>query len=353
MDRRIPVGILGATGTVGQRFVARLADHPDFRIAALAASEKSAGKRYGEACRWRLAAPAPAEIEATVLRRAEPDLPCEIVFSALDAETAREIEPRFAAAGRFVFSNASAHRMEEDVPLLVPEVNAEHAALLPAQRERRGWTGGLVTNPNCSATELAMALAPLDRSFGVVEALVTTMQAVSGAGYPGVPSLDALGNIIPDIPGEAGKIESETRRILGRFADGRVVPAEIRISASTYRVPVEEGHTQSVSVRLARKADAAALVSAWNDFRGTPEVASLPSAPPRPIRYLDAPQQPQPRPWSERDGGMVVYIGGLRRCSILDWKFTVVASNTVRGAAGGSVLNAELLLRQALLRSGP
>jgi aspartate-semialdehyde dehydrogenase len=350
--RKIPIGILGATGAVGQRFLSRLAGHPDFAIAALAASEKSAGRRYADAADWRLAEPPPPGLAGTVLRRAEPDLPCRIVFSALDAAAARELEPRFARAGYLVFSNASAHRMEEDVPLLVPEVNADHLRLLAVQRARRGWDGGILTNPNCSATQLVLALAPLHRAFGVERVLVTTLQSVSGAGYPGVASLDALGNVLPDIPGEADKIERETARILGRLADGRVEPARLTISAHTYRVPVENGHTESVSVALARKATAREIVEAWREFRAGPEVAALPSAPARPLAYVDEAHAPQPRRHAEREGGMVTWIGGLAPCAVLDWKFTVVANNTVRGAAGGSLLNAELFVRSeaAVLR---
>ena len=343
--KKIPIGILGATGAVGQRFLSRLAGHPDFAVAALAASEKSAGRRYAEVSPWRLSEPPPPGLAETVLRRAEPDLPCRIVFSALDAAAAAEIEPRFAAAGYLVFSNASAFRMEEDVPLLVPEVNADHVRLLPVQRSRRGWDGGILTNPNCSATQLVLALAPLHRAFGVEKVLVTTLQSVSGAGYPGVASLDALGNVLPDIPGEAAKIESESARILGRLVNGKVVPAAMTISAHTYRVPVENGHTESVSVALSRKATAREIQEAWRDFRPGPEISALPSSPARPLEYVDEAHAPQPRRHAERDGGMVTWIGGLAPCAVLDWKFTVVGNNTVRGAAGGSLLNAELFLR--------
>jgi aspartate-semialdehyde dehydrogenase len=346
MAPRIPVSVLGATGAVGQRFLLRLANHPDFEIASLAASDRSAGRRYGEACAWRLAEPPPAGLAEKEVRRVAPDLPGAIVFSALEADAAREVEPRLAMAGRLVFSNASAHRMDADVPLLIPEVNADHAALLEVQRRRRGWSGGIVTNPNCSATQLALALAPLARAFGVEAVRVTTLQAVSGAGYPGVASLDALGNVIPEIPGEAEKIEEETRKILGRFEDGGVAPAALRLSAQTYRVPVENGHTESISVRLSRRTEAADLIAAWRDFRGGVDVAGLPSAPARPIEYVDETHAPQPRRHAERGDGMVTWIGGLKRCAVLDWQFTVVGNNTVRGAAGGSLLNAEFLLRR-------
>jgi len=342
--QKIPIGILGATGAVGQRFLSRLSGHPDFAVAALAASEKSAGRPYGEVSPWRLPEAPPPGLAETVLRRAEPDLPCRIVFSALDAEAARELEPRFARAGYLVFSNASAHRMDEDVPLLVPEVNADHVRLLPVQRALRGWNGAILTNPNCSATQLVLALFPLHRAFGIERVLITTMQAVSGAGYPGVASLDALANVLPDIPGEAEKIERETARILGRFENDRVVPADVTISARTYRVPVENGHTESVSIALSKEATEAELLEAWREFR-PPRIAALPSAPSRPVEYVDEPHAPQPRRHAERERGMVTWIGGLAPCPVLDWKFTIVGNNTVRGAAGGSLLNAELFIR--------
>ena len=233
------------------------------------------------------------------------------------------------------------------MPLLVPEVNAGHVALLEVQRARRGWNGGIVTNPNCSATQLAMALAPLERAFGIEKVLVTTMQSVSGAGYPGVASLDVLGNIIPDIPKEAAKIETETQKLLGRYEAGAVIPAAFVVSAHTYRVPVENGHTESVSVLLSRKATAAAMIEAWRDFRGDPAVSALPSAPARPVEYVGEAHAPQPRRHSGREDGMVTWVGGLEPCAVLDWKFTVVGNNTVRGAAGGSLFNAELVLGDA------
>jgi aspartate-semialdehyde dehydrogenase len=349
---KIPVAVLGATGTVGQRFLELLARHPRFRIAAVTASDRSAGRRYRECCAWRLPDPPPEGLAEMAVRRTEPDLPAEIVFSALDAQTAREVEPRFAEAGFRVFSNASAHRMEPDVPLLVPEINADHLGLLGVQRRVRGWRGALVTNPNCSAVQLALALAPLHRAFGVERVLLTTMQAVSGAGYPGIASLDALGNVVPDIPGEAEKIESETRRILGRLEADTVAPAAFPVSAQTYRVPVENGHTHSVSVQLSRAASPEDLIAAWGEFR-EPALAGLPSAPERPLAYVGEPHAPQPRRHAGRAGGMVTWIGGLRPCPILDWKFTVVADNTVRGAAGASLLNAELLLRREAHAGAP
>jgi len=346
---KIPVGVLGATGTVGQRFVERLADHPWFEITALAASERSATRPYGEVARWRLLSPLPERLAAMEVAHVSDELPCRAVFSALDATTAREIEPLFARRGAFVFSNASAHRMDDDVPLLIPEVNPDSLDVLERQRANRGWTGSLVTNANCSTIFLAMALAPLDRAFGVERAFVTTLQAVSGAGYPGVPSLDILGNVIPDIPEEAGKIEREVAKILVGARDAAASRTPLVLSAMTYRVPVEEGHTESVSLELAKKAGGDDVEAAWHEFRGRDDVAALPSAPPHPVLYLREPQRPQPRRDVLAGDGMCTVVGGLRPCPLLDWKFTVLGHNTIRGAAGASVLNAELAVSKGLL----
>jgi aspartate-semialdehyde dehydrogenase len=277
------------------------------------------------------------------------ELPCRAVFSALDAATAREVEPLFARRGALVFSNASAYRMEEDVPLLIPEINPDALCLLDRQRGHRGWSGSLVTNANCSAMFLAMALAPLDRAFGVEKAFVSTMQAVSGAGYPGVASLDILGNVMPEIPGEAEKIEREVAKILGGARDGAGGPAPLVISAMTYRVPVEDGHTESISVGFAQKASAAEVESAWEEFRGRKDVRDLPSAPPQPVIYLSERHRPQPRRDVQAEKGMCTFIGGLAPCSLLDWKFTALGHNTIRGAAGASILNAELAVARGLL----
>jgi aspartate-semialdehyde dehydrogenase len=277
------------------------------------------------------------------------DMPCAIVFSALDAATAREAEPACARRGLLVFSNASAHRMDEDVPLLIPEINADSLDLIERQRSRRGWKGAIITNANCSTMFLAMALAPLDRAFGIEKVVVATMQAVSGAGYPGVPSLDILGNVIPDIPEEAEKIEREVVKILGRTREAAVEPASFPISAMTYRVPVEDGHTESVSVGLSRRAAASEMEAAWREFRGPEDVAGLPSAPERPVRYLSEPHRPQPRRDVSTGRGMVALVGGLKPSRVLDWKFTVLGHNTVRGAAGASVLNAEYAAVRGLL----
>ncbi len=347
---KVPVGILGATGTVGQRFVERLARHPWFEIVALAASERSAGRPYGEAARWRLSSALPERLATMEVSGVADELSCRVVFSALDRATAREVEPLFARRGAFVFSNASAHRMDEDVPLLIPEVNPDSICLVERQRSLRGWTGALVTNANCSAMFLTMALAPLDRAFGVEKAFVSTMQAVSGAGYPGVASLDILGNVIPEIPEEAEKIEEEVARILGGARDGSAAPAPIQISAITNRVPVEDGHTESVWVALARKASADEVIAAWEEFRGREDVRALPSAPPQPVVYLREPQRPQPRRDAGTGDGMSTLIGGLKPCRLLDWKFTALGHNTIRGAAGASILNAEYAVARGLIR---
>jgi aspartate-semialdehyde dehydrogenase len=349
LTEKIPVGVLGATGTVGQRFVERLAGHPWFVVTALAASERSAGRPYGEAARWRLPSRLPDEIASLKVCSVGEELPCRAVFSALDAGIARDVEPFFARSGVFVFSNASAHRMDDDVPLLIPEINPDSLLLLERQRERRGWSGALVTNANCSAMFVTMALAPLESAFGVERAFVSTMQAVSGAGYPGVASLDILGNVIPDIPGEAEKIEREVAKILGGARDGLAGPASLVVSAMTNRVPVEDGHTESISVGLARKASAEEVEAAWGDFRGREEVAGLPSAPPRPVVYLREPGRPQPRRDVDAEKGMCAVVGGLKTCLLFDWKFTVLGHNTVRGAAGASILNAELAVVRGLL----
>ena len=349
MTARIAVGLLGATGTVGQRFVERLSGHPWFEIACMAASDRSRGRPYGEAAHWRLTSAIPGSLADMKVCGPLDDLPCRVVFSALDATLAREVEPELARRGFLVFSNASAYRMEEDVPLLLPEINPGAIRILERQRRERSWTGGIVTNANCSTIVLALALAPLHRAFGIERVFVTTMQAVSGAGYPGVPSLDILGNVLPDIPGEAAKIEQETRKILGELAGERVAPADFEISAMTYRVPVEDGHMESISVKLRRRADLPDVLAAWEEFRGPDDVRGLPSAPARPVVSLSLPNRPQPRRDVDTGGGMSVVVGGLKPCALLDWKFTALGHNTIRGAAGASVLNAEYACATGLL----
>jgi aspartate-semialdehyde dehydrogenase len=347
--QKIPVGILGATGTVGQRFVELLEGHPWFEIAALAASDRSEGRPYGEAARWRLTSELPERIAGLTVLASSAELPCRIVFSALDAGTAREIEPAFARRGVVVFSNASAFRMDDDVPLLIPEINGDSLALVDVQRRRRGWPGALITNANCSTIALALALCPLDREFGLTKVFVSTMQAVSGAGYPGVASLDILGNVVPDIPEEDAKMERETRKILGRLEKGAVRPAEFALSAMTHRVPVENGHLEAVSVGLARKASAADLIRAWQEFQGPEDVRRLPTSPARPVVYRGTPQRPQPRRDLAIEKGMATVVGTLKPCAVLEWKFNALGHNTIRGAAGASVQNAEFAVARGLI----
>lgn len=343
MSQKIPVTVLGATGLVGQRFVRRLADHPRFKITHLAASERSEGRRYGHACHWHLEGQPYAGLQDSVIEPCEPSAAfAPVVFSALDTAPAREIEPAFAEAGSLVFSNASAFRMEADVPLLVPEVNPEHLELLKAQRARRGWRGGILTNPNCTTTVLVMALAPLHRAFGVEAVMMTSMQAVSGAGYPGVASLDILGNIVPFIPGEEAKVEEETPKLLGIFQDGGIREAPMAVSALCHRVPVLEGHTEAVSVRLKGDPSPEQVAEALRAWRSAPQRLALPSAPPVPIHVHEAENRPQVRRDVARDGGMSVHVGRMRRCPVLGIKFSLLGHNTERGAAGGSLLNAEL-----------
>jgi aspartate-semialdehyde dehydrogenase len=344
----IEVGILGATGMVGQQFIALLANHPWFKVKWLGASERSAGKAYKDAAAWRLPPPLPAHLANGGAAAAPPGRAPKLVFSGLDSSVAGDIEKAFAEAGHIIVSNSRNYRMEADVPLLIPEVNADHLGLLKAQ-DARGWKGRIVTNPNCVVVVYAMALAPL-RQFGLETSILTTLQAISGAGYPGVPSWDILGNVIPFIGGgEEEKIETETNKILGAMKPGGVENHPVTISAAVTRVPVHNGHTGSISVKLAQRPDAAAIVDAWNGFRGKPQELDLPSAPKQPIVYLTEANRPQPALDANRDGGMTVTIGRLRPCPVLDYKFVALGHNTIRGAAGAAILNAELMHKEGLL----
>jgi aspartate-semialdehyde dehydrogenase len=344
MAERIPVSILGATGTVGQKFVRLLADHPWFEVAAVAASSTSAGKPYGEVTRWRETVPIPASVARLMVRDCTPPLPGRIVFSALDAEIAGPIEQAFARAGAIVVTNTRTHRMDADVPLLIPEVNADHLELLGCQRERRGWKGAILANPNCSTAALALALAPLHRAFTIDRLFVSTMQAVSGAGYPGVASLDILGNVIPYIGGEEEKIERESRKILGTLAGGSVEPAEFKVSAHTNRVPVVDGHMIAVSVGFVQRVSTQDAAAAIQAFQGPARVTALPSSPKPPLELDDRIDRPQPRLDLDRGKGMAVTVGRLRACPILDLRLMVLGHNTVRGAAGQGLQIAELLV---------
>lgn len=338
----IDVGLLGATGMVGQQFVRQLRAHPWFRLAWLGASDRSAARRYGD-LPWRLPDPIPDAVRDLTVDSCRPGGAPRVVFSALDASAAGEIETAFADAGHIVVSNTRTHRMRDDVPLLVPEVNPDHLALLAVQRRASGGRGAIVTNPNCSTVFLAMALGAL-RPLRPVRAVVTTLQAASGAGYPGVPSLDLLGNVIPFIAGEEEKIESETRKILGQLHGDAVTPHPIALSAQVNRVPVVNGHTEAVAVAFDEAPSQDAVLDALSRFAGLPQQQRLPSAPAHPVRYLSEADRPQPRLDAERDGGMTVFVGRLRPCPVLQWKFVVLGHNTVRGAAGAAVLNAELMV---------
>ena len=346
--KKIEVGILGATGMVGQQFVALLADHPWFRSCWLAASEGSSGKRYGE-IPWRLSECVPDAAAKLAIEKPKPGGAPKLVFSALDATVAGEIETEFAAAGHIVVSNARNHRMDPLVPLLIPEVNSDHLGILCAQKKRRGWSGALVTNPNCSTIFLAMALAAL-HDLEPRRALVTTLQALSGAGYPGVASLDAVGNVIPYISGEEEKIEKETGKILGEFSDEGFWPAPIAISAQTTRVPVLNGHTEAVSVGFDDRVSTEEIREAFRKFSGKPQELGLPHAPCHPIIYNDLPDRPQPRLDAESFGGMAVHVGRLRPCPVLGYKFVLLGHNTIRGAAGAAVLNAELMHAEGMIQ---
>jgi aspartate-semialdehyde dehydrogenase len=349
MSNKIPVGILGATGIVGQRFVQMLEHHPWFEVGWLAASDRSEGRPYGEAARWRLKTAIPERVAKMTVSPATPDGAPRVIFAALDAGIAAELEPKFAEAGCAVVSNSSALRMAKDVPLVIPEVNASHMKLIESQAWRKKSGGFVVTNPNCSAIGLVLALAPLERKFGLETVMAVTMQAVSGAGYPGVASLDILGNVIPYIAKEEEKMEEETLKLLGSLNGAGVAPGKFTMSAQCNRVAVEDGHTESVSVRLKTRVKPEDMIAAWSTYTAEPQKLRLPSAPDQPVVYLQAKDRPQPRFDAERGAGMTTTVGRLRPCKVLDWKFTVLSHNTIRGAAGAALLNAELLKAQGYL----
>ncbi|MBS1813901.1 MAG: aspartate-semialdehyde dehydrogenase [Acidobacteria bacterium] len=353
MERR-KVGILGATGTVGQRFIQLLENHPWFEITWLAASDRSAGKKYGEAVRWKLDTPLPARIAAMTVEANTPaesrtEVP-KIIFAALDADIARELEPKFAEYGCAVISNSSAFRMTPDVPLVIPEVNAAHLPLLEEQATRKSSGGYIVTNPNCSAIGLVLALKPLADRFGIESFFVTTMQAISGAGYPGVPSLDILGNVVPFIKNEEEKMQEECFKLLGALQDSGIAMYDARMTAHCNRVPVIDGHTESVSIKLRTPATREQILAAWEEFHPL-RAEHLPSAPEQPVIFNDAVDRPQPRLDLMNGRGMSTTVGRLRPCTLLDWKFTLLSHNTIRGAAGAAVLNAEVLAKMQKLPS--
>lgn len=349
-SERIPVAVLGATGSVGQRFVQLLEHHPWFRLHEVVASERSAGKLYGEAADWRLETLLPRAAAALQVKSLGTELESRLVFSGLDSSVAGEAEDDYANRGAAVVSNSRNHRMASDVPLLIPEVNAEHLGAIEQQRKRRNGRGYIVTNPNCSVVGLAMALAPLERRFGIDAVQVTTMQAISGGGFAGVASYAILDNVIPYIGGgEEEKIENEPRKILGTWTKGGFTDAAMRISAQVNRVPTIDGHLMTISVKLRQQATIADVRNAIATFEGEPQRLGLPTAPQRPIHYIDAPDRPQPRLDRDREHGMAVSVGRLRPCPILDYKMVALVHNTVRGAAGAAILNAELLEAKGLL----
>jgi aspartate-semialdehyde dehydrogenase len=348
--KRIKVGVLGATGMVGQRFIQLLEGHPWFEVAEVAASERSAHRTYAEVMqgRWKVEGAIPPRVAELTVKECTPDLACRLCFSALDSSVAGPVEEEFAQAGYVVSSNSRNHRMDPDVPLLIPEVNADHLDIIPAQRRRWSSDGYIITNPNCAAIGLVMALAPLHKRFGVDKVIVTTFQALSGAGYPGVPSLDVIDNVVPFINGEESKVESEPLKILGTLKGDKFVAADLQVSASCARVHVLDGHLESVSIGLQKKASPEELIETWEQFDPLSN-QGLPSAPSPPIIYRREDDRPQPRRDRDEGKGMACVAGRLRRCSVLDYKFFVLSHNTIRGAAGAAILNAEYLYKKDLL----
>jgi aspartate-semialdehyde dehydrogenase len=346
--QKIEVGILGATGMVGQHFIKFLQGNPWFDVKWVGASDRSAGRKYREATTWRLNGAMPASVADLTVEDSKPGNAPRLVFSAMDASVATEIERAFAQAGHVVVSNSKNHRMERDVPLLVPEVNPDHLQLIPQQQRNRGWKGQIVTNPNCSTVVLTMGLGPL-KQFGITRVVVTTMQAISGAGYPGVAGMDINANVIPFIGGEEEKIEQETQKILGEYRGDHIEPLAAGVSAHCNRVPVVDGHTVTVSVEFSAKPSEQDILAAFRSFTSEPQKRKLPSAPPQPVIYMEQADRPQPRRDVERERGMAVFAGRLRPCPVLDWKFVAMGHNTVRGAAGAAVLNAELMYSEGFL----
>jgi aspartate-semialdehyde dehydrogenase len=350
--RKWKAGVLGATGMVGQRLVKLLADHPWFTLAEVAASERSSGKKYVEAARWHLEGPIPESARGLVVKDLAPNLECDFVFSALDSSVAGTAEEQFAAAGYPVVSNSKNHRMDADVPLLIPEVNAMHVDAIPLQQKNRGYgTGFIVTNPNCSTAGLVLVLKPLADAFGLEKIFVTTLQATSGAGYPGVASLDILGNVVPFISGEEEKMEAEPQKLLGKWDGSRFIEAGLGISAHCNRVAVVDGHLECVSLRLKKTATLHEVRQALRDFHVSPELASLPTAVQKPVVVLDEEDRPQPRKDVNTGQGMAAVVGRVRECSLFDVKLTLLSHNLVRGAAGAALLNAELLAARGFFKS--
>ncbi len=352
-QEKIPVAVLAATGSVGQRFVQLLDGHPWFEVVALTGSDGKAGRLYAEACHWVLTDPMPAWAAEMALRLSvSSEIPARVIFSALPSQAARQIEPEFAAAGRYVFSNASAFRAEEDVPLLMPEVNPDHLSLVSVQQAQRGWEGFIVTNPNCTSAGLTVALKALQTAFGLRRAFVVSLQALSGAGYPGVASLDVIDNVIPYISGEEEKVEQEPRKMLGALTNGAIAYEPLEISAHTNRVAVSDGHLVCLSVQLGRAATEEAAATALAGYEGPSMSEGLPSSPDPIISVAAEPDRPQPRLDRMTGKGMTTVVGRLRKDPLLDLKMVVLSHNTIRGAAGGSIFNAELALKHGFIPTG-
>lgn len=350
-NSKIPVAIMGATGTVGQRFVQLLQNHPWFKISALTGSSRSQGKTYRMACDWRQSSPLSQDIQDMVIQPITMDLDAKIIFSALPSSIAKDFEPKLAKAGFVVCSNSSAFRNQADVPLVIPEINADHFGLISKQKAIQDWDGYIVTSPNCTTTGIAMALKPLDDEFGIEKVFAVSMQAISGAGYPGISALDISGNVFPYIPGEEEKIEEETRILLGAISQGKKHAHPLRISSQANRVDVLEGHTASISIQLREKPPIENVYNAYQDFQYAEDIKSLPSSPNNLFILHNTRGRPQPRIDRDAESGMAVSIGQIRPCSIFDIKMTTVVHNTIRGAAGGAILNAELLVSRNLIPS--
>ncbi len=351
MKQKIKVGVLGATGTVGQRFIQLLEKHPWFEVGDIAASDRSQGKLYPQACSWKISGPMPEYIRNFTVKDCLPPLNCDLVFSGLPSSIAGEVETAFAKAGYPVLSNSKNHRMDEDVPLLVPEINHQHLELLPIQKRKQGYGGYIITNPNCTAMAMVLALAPLQREFGLEKVNVVTMQALSGAGYPGVASLDIFDNVIPFIEDEEDKVETEPRKILGKYSNEKIDFADFKVSAQCHRVNVSDGHLEAVSVALRRRPSLEQLIDAFRSYSSLPQDLALPSAPKRPVVCVDGRDRPQPRLDRDVENGMATVVGRIRPCNLFDYKFDLLGHNTIRGAAGAAILNAELLVAQGILKS--
>ncbi|MBK7893868.1 MAG: aspartate-semialdehyde dehydrogenase [Anaerolineaceae bacterium] len=350
MSNKIPVGILAATGSVGQRFIQHLVNHPWFEITALTGSERTAGRPYREGVNWLLPGDPPAAVADMIVQPTEPNLEPRVLFSALPTAEARELEPKFAQAGYIVLTNASPFRMDPCVPLLIPEVNPDHTALIPRQKEAYGWDGWIVANANCSTTSIVLPLQILHKRYGVETAVVTTLQAISGAGYPGVPSLDIMDNVIPYIGGEDGKLETEPRKLCGSYANGAIEMAPFKVSAQANRVPVMDGHLGSVSVKLRQSATAEEVIELFQTWQPPAIVRDLPTMPEQVFIYRPEANRPQPRLDRDAGNGLAWTVGGVRNCPVNDIRFLAITHNTLRGAASGSVLNAELLVKQGFIK---